>query len=135
MSNKKSRILIIEDDVDMAEAIRLRLEANNYEVFVAQDGLQGLAQARSEKPDLIILDIMLPKMDGFELCRILKFDKKFKAIIIIILSAKAQKADILHGQEVGAEAYLTKPFKSKELLDKINELLGNLPHPKALNPG
>ncbi len=134
MSDKKPRILLIEDDQDMVSAIRLRLEANNYEVLVARDGLEGLAQARSEKPDLIILDIMLPKMDGFKLCRMLKFDEKYKNVIIIILSAKVQKSDILRGKEVGAEAYITKPFKSEELLEKIKELLSRPRHLKPSNP-
>ena len=119
----KPRILLIEDDQDMVEAIRLRLEANNYAVLVARDGMEGLNKARTEKPDLIILDIMLPKMDGFNVCRILKFDEKFKNLIIIILSAKVQKSDIERGEEVGAAAYITKPFKSEELLAKIKELL------------
>lgn len=123
MSDKKPRILLIEDDQDMVEAIRLRLEANKYEVLVARDGLEGLDKARSEKPDLIILDIMLPKLDGFKLCRMLKFDEKYKNVIIIILSAKVQKSDVLRGEEVGADGYITKPFKSEELLEKINELL------------
>lgn len=134
MGDKKARILLIEDDQDMVSAIRLRLEANNYEVLVAQDGLEGLDKARSEKPDLIILDVMLPKMDGFKLCRMLKFDEKFKNVIIIILSAKVQKSDILRGKEVGAEAYITKPFKSEELLKKIKELLSRPPHPKPSKP-
>jgi DNA-binding response OmpR family regulator len=121
----KKRVLLIEDNPDMIEAIRLRLEAHHFEVLLARDGLEGLARARSEKPDLIILDIMLPKMDGFKVCRMLKFDEKFKNIIIIILSAKVQKSDIERGKEVGADAYITKPFKAEELLAKINELLND----------
>lgn len=123
MTDKKKRILLIEDDADMVEAVKLRLEANNYEVLISRDGPEGLKKARSENPDLIILDIMLPKMDGFNVCRMLKFDEKYKNIIIIILSAKVQKSDIERGKEVGADAYVTKPFKSEELLAKINELL------------
>lgn len=118
-----TRILIIEDDQGVIEALRIRLEANNYEISVARDGLEGLDKARSEKPDLIILDIMLPKMDGFKVCRMLKFDEKFKNIKIIILSAKVQKLDVERGKEVGADAYITKPFKSEELLATIKDLL------------
>ena len=126
--NMSKRILLIEDDADMVEAVKLRLEANNYEVLIARDGPEGLEMARTENPDLIILDIMLPKMDGFNVCRMLKFDEKFKKIIIIILSAKVQKSDIERGTEVGADAYVTKPFKSEELLAKINELLASHGH-------
>lgn len=122
MNNKKTRILLIEDDLDMAEAIRLRLEANDFEIIVAHDGMEGLNKARTENPDLIILDVMLPKLDGFNLCRMLKFDEKHKSILIIILSAKVQKTDIERGKEVGADAYITKPFKAEELLAKIKEL-------------
>lgn len=131
MTEKISRVLLIEDDPDMIEAMRIRLEANNYAVVVARDGLEGLDKARTEKPDLIILDIMLPKMDGFKVCRMLKFDEKFKNIIIIILSAKVQKSDIERGKEVGADAYITKPFKAEELLAKIKELSSKSPQEKC----
>ncbi|MFC1571391.1 response regulator transcription factor [Candidatus Margulisiibacteriota bacterium] len=123
MTDKKKRILLIEDDRDMVAAIRLRLEANHFEVLVAHNGTDGLNLARAENPDLIILDIMLPKLDGFSVCRMLKFDEKYKNLVIIILSAKVQKSDIARGKEVGADAYITKPFKAEELLAKINELL------------
>lgn len=123
MANKKPRILLVEDDPDMVSAVRLRLEANNYDLLVAQDGLQGLNKARTEKPDLIILDIMLSKLDGLAVCRMLKFDERYKKIPIIILTAKAQKSDIQRGKEVGADAYITKPFKCEELLSKMQELL------------
>jgi len=130
MSEKPWRILVIEDDKDMSSAIKMRLEANHFEVLTAEDGFEGLAKARSEKPDLIILDIMLPKIDGFNVCRMLKFDEKYKNLIIIILSAKVQQSDIEKGKEVGADAYITKPFKAEELLAKINEMLASPPKPK-----
>ncbi|MFA5839429.1 MAG: response regulator [Candidatus Margulisiibacteriota bacterium] len=118
-----AKILIIEDDKDMANAIKMRLEANNYEVLVENDGMEGLNRARNEKPDLLILDVMLPKIDGFNICRMLKFDEKYKKLLVIILSAKVQQTDIDRGGEVGADAYMAKPFKSEELLAKIEELL------------
>lgn len=123
MDNKKPRILFIEDDKDMVEAVKIRLEANGYEVAVEEDGIGGLNRARADNPDLIILDIMLPKLDGFKLCRMLKFDEKFKHIPIIMLTAKVQKTDIELGVEVGADYYITKPFKSEDLLAKMRELL------------
>jgi DNA-binding response OmpR family regulator len=119
----QQKILIIEDEKDMSEAIKLRLEANNFTVIAAFDGPEGLSLARSENPDLIILDIMLPKMDGFRVCRMLKFDEKYAKIPIIMLTARSQQKDIEQGTEMGADAYMTKPFKSEELLEKIKTLL------------
>ena len=89
-------------------------------------GVDGLRLARFSFPDLIILDIMLPKMDGFMVAMFLKFDKKYKHIPIIILSARCQASDIKLGKDIGVDSYITKPFKSEELLGKIRELLGVL---------
>ncbi|MFH0739102.1 MAG: response regulator [Candidatus Omnitrophota bacterium] len=121
---KKKRILLIEDEVDLLEMLKFRLEANNYEILTASDGHQGLVKARKEKPDLIILDLMLPKMDGYKVCRMLKFDNKYKHIPIIIVTARAQESDEKLGYEVGADVYLTKPLESQLLLQKVGELLG-----------
>jgi len=123
MNNPKPRILIVEDDPGMVEAVRLRLEANNYEVLIARDGGEGLEKARTEKPGLIILDIMLPKIDGLTVCRMLKFDELYKNIPIILFTARVQEDDVKRGKEVKADAYVAKPFKSEELLGKIAELL------------
>lgn len=119
----KKRILLIEDESDMVYALTLQLEAAEYEVLTAQDGQVGLDLARKEKPDLIILDLMLPKIDGFKICRMLKFDKKYMKIPIIMFTARAQEQDMKRGQEVGADAYITKPFDTQVLLDKISALL------------
>ena len=119
----KKRILLIEDEVDMVYALTLQLEAINCEVLSAADGQMGLDIARKEKPDLIILDLMLPKMDGYKICRMLKFDERYKQIPIIMFTARVQDQDKKLGQEVGADAYITKPFDSKALLDKISMLL------------
>lgn len=119
----KKRILLIEDEVDMIYVLTLQLEAINYEVLSATDGQVGLDMARKEKPDLIILDLMLPKMDGYKICRMLKFDERYKKIPIIMFTARVQDKDRKLGQEVGADAYITKPFDSQVLLDKISTLL------------
>jgi DNA-binding response OmpR family regulator len=119
----KKRILLIEDEADMVYALNIQLEAINFEVLSASDGQAGLDMARKEKPDLIILDLMLPKIDGYKICRLLKFDEKYKKIPIIMFTARAQEQDKKLGQEVGADAYITKPFDSKALLDKISALL------------
>jgi DNA-binding response OmpR family regulator len=119
----KKKILLVEDEADMAYAVALQLEAKNYLVLTVRDGLAGLDMARKEKPDLIILDVMLPKMDGYKVCRLLKFDEQYKDIPIIMFTARIQENDKKMGKEVGADAYITKPFDPKELLDKIDALL------------
>jgi DNA-binding response OmpR family regulator len=127
MSGTKPLILVIEDDRDMLEAVRMRLAANGYEVLTSSDGVEGLALAKEQAPDLIILDVMLPKLDGFSVCRILKFDESYKELPIILFSARVQRADLQRGKEVKADAYITKPFKAEDLLAKIKELLTKKP--------
>lgn len=119
----KKRILLVDDEVDFVEVLRARLEDNNYEVIVAYDGEEGLEKAEREDLDLIILDIMLPKISGFDVCRKLKIDENFKNIPIIMLSAKFQANDINFGMAMGADAYVTKPFEPRVLLEKMLELL------------
>jgi DNA-binding response OmpR family regulator len=119
----KKRILIIDDENDIVYMVKVRLESSGFEVLEAYDGQAGLESARKEKPDLIILDLMLPKLDGYKVCRMLKFDEKYKHIPIIMFTARAQEDDKKTGQEVGADAYITKPFEPDLLLSKINELL------------
>ena len=119
----KEKILLVEDDTNLVKAITIRLEASDYVVVAAIDGEEGLKKAQSEKPDLIILDIMLPKINGFDICRKLKVDKLYKGIPIIMLTAKFQPSDINFGKAMGADAYITKPFDSQALLVKIKELL------------
>src|SRR3989338_4794951 len=119
----KKIILLVDDEVQLVEVVKMRLEANNYEVILAYDGQEALDKARKAKPDLIILDLMLPKMDGYKVCRMLKFDEKYKNIPIIMFTARAQDSDEKLGYEVGADAYIVKPFEPEMLLDKIAELL------------
>ena len=121
---EKKKILLVDDEKDLVETVSFRLDASGYEIIPAYDGKDGFDKARSERPDLIILDLMLPKMDGYKVCRMLKFDEKYKKIPIIMFTARAQDSDIKMGEEVGANAYITKPFDPKVLLDKIKELLG-----------
>ena len=117
------KILLVDDEPDLVSLLKKRLEINNYEVISASDGMEALRKAKKEKPDLIILDLMLPKMDGYKLCRMLKFDEKYKRIPIIMLTARVQEEDKKLGKETGANAYITKPFKPDVLLAKIEELL------------
>ncbi len=122
MTDRK-RILVVDDEDDLRSMLKFRLEAMDYDVSEAVDGQEGLDKARSSRPDLIILDLMLPKIDGFKVCRMLKFDEKYKHIPIIMFTARAQEKDKQIGKEMGAEAYVTKPFDPDILLSKIKELL------------
>lgn len=117
------RILVVDDEEDIVALVKMRLEAEDYEVLVAFDGQEALDTAKKEIPDLIILDLMLPKIDGYKVCRMLKFDERYKKIPIILFTARSQGSDRDLGTEVGADAYLTKPFDPKVLLDSIKGLL------------
>lgn len=119
----KKRILIVDDEPDMMAPLKFRLEERKYEVLMAVDGEEGLKKAREDKPDLIILDLMLPKINGYDVCRKLKIDEKYKNIPIILFTALHQQSDMRFGFAQGADAYVTKPFESKMLMDKISELL------------
>ena len=113
----KKKILIIEDEHDLVKGLRLNLKDEGYEVIWAYDGLNGLLKAQEEIPDLIILDIMLPKMDGLEVCRELR--QKNINTPIIMLTAKGEEVDKVVGLEIGADDYMTKPFSIRELLARI----------------
>lgn len=117
------KILLVEDEPDILSMVKMRLEATGYTVITATDGNTSYNKAKSEFPDLIIHDLMLPDMDGYQVCRLLKFDPKYKHIPIIMLTAKSQDIDRELGLKVGVDYYMTKPFETKELLDKIKELL------------
>jgi len=121
------RILLVEDEAQLVEMVKMRLEASGYEVISARDGQEALDKARKDNPNLIILDLMLPKIDGYKVCRMLKFDEKYKSIPIIMFSARAQEQDRQMGMQVGADAYISKPFEPKALIEKIEELLGKKP--------
>lgn len=117
------KILVVDDEPNIIKVVESRLSANGYEVIAASDGQLALDLARREKPDLIILDLMLPKIDGFKVCRMLKFDEKYKKIPIIMFTSRAQESDEKLGFEVGADAYITKPYDAEVLLEKIRGLL------------
>lgn len=119
----KKRILLVDDEAQLVELVKMRLEANGYQVLTAYDGKEALDVAKKEMPDLIILDLMLPKIDGYKVCRMLKFDEKYKKIPIIMFTARALEADKKAGMEVGADDYITKPFEPELLLMKIKDFL------------
>ena len=123
MMSPGKKILLVEDEPEFRLALRMRLEANGYDIIEAEDGATGLNTARHQNPDLIILDVMLPKMDGFKVARLLKFDLKYKNIPLMMLTVMSQASDRKMGQAVGADAYLTKPYQPQELLDTISTLI------------
>jgi two-component system alkaline phosphatase synthesis response regulator PhoP len=121
MSPKK--ILIVDDEADLVETVRFPLEMEGFSVLVSYNGEDGLSQARREKPDLILLDLMLPKLDGYKVCRLLKFDERYKNIPILMLTAKTQEKDKALGLETGANEYITKPFDLEKLVEKVKGYL------------
>jgi len=123
------KILVIEDDPNMIKLIKYNLEKHGYSVISAEGGTEGLQLARQENPDLLILDVLLPGMDGFKICRLLRYDMKFKKLPIIILTGQTTDRHKEMGREVGGNVYLTKPFEPEILLEKVKELLGECPHP------
>ena len=117
-------VLVVDDDPVIQKLLKVNFEMEGYDVITAGDGAEGLAAARSESPDVVILDIMMPKMNGLEVLAALKQDKNTEAIPVILLSAKAQSSDVQAGLDRGADAYVTKPFDPLELLDRVSEFLG-----------
>jgi DNA-binding response OmpR family regulator len=121
MSTKK--IMVVEDNKILRNALKFNLEENKYIVVTADDGEEAVEKAYSENPDLIILDLVLPKLDGYMVCSLLKKDKRYSSIPIIILTARDKKEVLKMSGKVGADAYMIKPFKSKILRDKIKKLI------------
>lgn len=117
------KILIVEDEPDFRVALRMRLEANGYDIVEADDGISGLDEVRRQNPDLIILDVMMPRMDGFKVARLLKYSAKYKHVPLMMLTVMSQESDRAMGRSVGADAYLTKPYKPQELLSTISTLI------------
>ncbi len=120
-SNLGQKILVIDDEVELRRFIKLRLSRAGYKVFEAGNGIEGLEQLYKVKPHLVILDIMMPKMDGWETCRRIR---EISDIPILILSAKGDRGSKVKGLDLGANDYLAKPFAGSELLEKIELLLG-----------
>lgn len=118
------KILVVEDDLVTQKVLSARLEITGYDVITAVDGEEALNKARKENPDAVVLDLMLPKMTGYEVCRMLKFDDKYKRIPIIILSSLDQQDEREKAVKAGADAYFIKPFDLKLLLAKIEDFLG-----------
>ncbi len=124
MAQNDKRILVADDDPVILRLIQVNLELEGYQVLTANNGEEALEQATAEKPDLVILDIMMPRLDGYQTCERLKAEDMTKDIPVVFLSAKAQQADIEKGKSYGVEEYLTKPFDPTELLEVVERLVG-----------
>jgi DNA-binding response OmpR family regulator len=119
----KARILVVDDEPDLIAVLRMGLQMEGFEVLEAADGAAGLERAQADKPDLIVLDLMLPKMDGYQVCRSLKFDSRYKNLPIFILSARPGEQDRRLALEMGADDFIRKPYDLKELVGKIRARL------------
>lgn len=117
------KILIIDDEEEILRIMARMLESRGYEAISAVDGLDGLEKVRHSNPDLIILDVMLPKMDGYKVCKMLKLSDEYKKIPVILLTARIEESDKKLAEELQYDAYITKPFDFNQLLTKIKELL------------
>jgi two-component system alkaline phosphatase synthesis response regulator PhoP len=120
---KMAKILIVEDDPTTVQLIEFLLKKNNFEVLIAHNGVEALEIAKKEKSDLILMDVMMPKMDGIEAIEKLKKDENTRDIPIVILSALGQEMDVMRGLQAGASSYIVKPFSPKELLEEIKTKL------------
>src|SRR5271163_1145912 len=117
------RVLLIEDDRDIVELVRYNLEREGFQVAAATDGATGLAQLRKAPPDLLLLDLMLPKLSGLEICKEIRRDQSLNRLPILMLTARGEEADRVVGLEMGADDYVTKPFSPRELVARVKALL------------
>jgi DNA-binding response OmpR family regulator len=119
----KKRILLVDDEPDFVETVEFFLSGSDYQVFVAKNGKQALEQVKMNKPDLVLLDVMMPEMDGLEACKRLKKDSTTNSIPIIMLTAKGRKEDVVDAIAAGADSYVVKPFNLSDLVERIEEIL------------
>jgi two-component system alkaline phosphatase synthesis response regulator PhoP len=130
----KGKILVVDDEIYIVHILDFSLGMEGYEVVTALDGEQALEKLQSDRPDLIVLDIMMPKLDGYEVCKAIKSDPETRQIPVILLSAKGRNVDQKLGFEVGADDYITKPFSPRKLVERINQLLGQAVTEKPTTP-
>ncbi|MCR5261776.1 MAG: response regulator [Candidatus Gastranaerophilales bacterium] len=118
------KVLIVDDEQDIVETLKFMLETENFECHCAYDGEQGLNKAKEIMPDLIILDVMMPIMNGYKVSRLLKFDPQYRDIPILMLTARSQEKDKELGEETGANEYITKPFDINFVIERVKSYLG-----------
>jgi DNA-binding response OmpR family regulator len=116
-------VLVVEDDPVILRLLEVNFELEGFQVILAHDGAEGIEAARAERPDIVVSDIMMPRVSGIELVQALKADAATSSIPIILLSAKAQTSDLKQGIDAGADDYVTKPFEPLDLVDRVNALL------------
>jgi len=118
------RVLIADDEPNIVTSLEFLMEQAGMEVRVARDGQEAIDLAESVRPDLILLDVMMPVLNGYEVCQRLKSDPKLRHVRVLILSAKGRDVEVAKGRELGADGYITKPFSTRELVSKVRALLG-----------
>lgn len=133
MSTAKQKILIVDDEPDILELIEYNLKKEGYQVFLANNGHEGIAVAKKVHPDLIILDIMMPKMDGIEACRIMRAIPEFKNTFMVFLTARSEEYSEIAGFNVGADDYIAKPIKPRALVSRINAILRRNSNPDEIS--
>lgn len=116
------RILAIDDEANVRRIVQVILARAGHQVTLASDGVEGLEKVRQDRPDLVVLDVMMPHMDGFEMLKRMKADPEIANIKVIMLTARAQDADVFEGERLGADLYLTKPFNPNELLQAVEQV-------------
>ncbi len=117
------RILIVDDEPNILISIEFLMKREGYDVAIARDGEEGLAAIRAQRPDLVVLDVMMPKRDGFEVCTEVRADQSLSEVRILMLTAKGREAEVKKGLALGADAYIPKPFSTQELVAKVKTLL------------
>lgn len=117
------KILIADDEQNIVISVEFLMKREGYEVFVAHDGEEALASIRAEKPDLVLLDVMMPKRNGFDVCQEVRADAALAGVRILMLTARGRDTEVAKGLALGADGYMTKPFSTKDLVDKVRELL------------
>ena len=117
------KILIADDEQNIVISLEFLMKREGYEVSIANDGEEAAAMIRSEKPDLVLLDVMMPKKSGFEVCQEIKSDPRLQAVRILMLTAKGRDTEVAKGLALGADGYMTKPFSTKELVERVRSML------------
>lgn len=122
-SKRRPRVLVVDDEPNILMSLEFLMKKKGYEVFIARNGAEAMELTRRELPDVILLDIMMPEVDGYEVCELVKTDSRLQHIRVIFLTAKSKESDIEKGYQLGADLYITKPFSTRELMERIGDFL------------
>lgn len=135
MTEHPPKILVVDDEIEVVQSLRESLQMHGYSVLTAGDGISAVDLARAEMPDLILLDLMLPTLDGYRVLKLLKADERYRKIPIIVITARANAEDWTLAVECGADGWLTKPVRMEGLLEKVRSIIGNgNKHEEGINP-